>query len=151
MCPLFGRCPSPFLYRPLLLSSPRDGPLFRNFGAHRSQPRVGALRYAPFRPAPPLPTHRSCAFLSLGLYFALFSGCVKVLYNKRRRRGGGNHRLILVSTTLFVLITWVRCLPARSCFPFINPYSIWSSISFDCTLPSKGVRPIKERISTLNG
>ncbi|KAF8472284.1 hypothetical protein DFH94DRAFT_767863 [Russula ochroleuca] len=41
-----------------------------------------------------------------GLYFSLFASCVKVLYNKRRRRGGGNYRLILVSTTLFVLITW---------------------------------------------
>lgn len=43
-----------------------------------------------------------------GMYFALFVGCIKVLYNKRRRRAGGNHRLILVSTTLFTLITWVR-------------------------------------------
>jgi hypothetical protein len=41
-----------------------------------------------------------------GLYVSLFAGCVSVLYNKRRRRGGGNYRLILVSTTLFVLITW---------------------------------------------
>ncbi|KAH9990778.1 hypothetical protein BJV77DRAFT_1011183 [Russula vinacea] len=41
-----------------------------------------------------------------GLYVSLFASCVKVLYNKRRRRGGGNYRLILVSLTLFALITW---------------------------------------------
>ncbi|KAF8502711.1 hypothetical protein F5888DRAFT_1114413 [Russula emetica] len=41
-----------------------------------------------------------------GFYVSLFVGCVSVLYSKRRRRGGGNYRLILVSATLFVLITW---------------------------------------------
>lgn len=43
----------------------------------------------------------------LGMYFALFADCVKVLCHKRRRRAGGNHRLILVSVSLFILITWV--------------------------------------------
>ena len=114
MCPLLGRCPSPpFLHRPLLSPS-RDGPLFRNFGAHRSQSRVGALRYALLVRRLITP-HTDRAFLS-GLYFALFADCVKVLYNKRRRRAGGNHRLILVSTTLFVLITWVRCLSLDPAF-----------------------------------
>jgi hypothetical protein len=41
-----------------------------------------------------------------GLYVSLFAACVSVLYNKQRRRGGGNYRLILVSSTLFILITW---------------------------------------------
>ncbi|KAI9435628.1 hypothetical protein BJY52DRAFT_695884 [Lactarius psammicola] len=41
-----------------------------------------------------------------GVYLVLFVGCIKVLISKRRRRAGGNVRLILVSSTLFVLITW---------------------------------------------
>jgi hypothetical protein len=41
-----------------------------------------------------------------GVYLVLFAGCIKVLINKRRRRAGGNVRLVLISSTLFVLITW---------------------------------------------
>ncbi|KAH9979197.1 hypothetical protein BJV74DRAFT_858521 [Russula compacta] len=41
-----------------------------------------------------------------GVYFVLFTGCIRVLYSKRRQRGGGNHRLIIVSSVLFILITW---------------------------------------------
>ncbi|KAI0298786.1 hypothetical protein B0F90DRAFT_1731074 [Multifurca ochricompacta] len=41
-----------------------------------------------------------------GIYVVLFAGCVKVLFSKRRRRAGGNYRLIIVSSVLFVLITW---------------------------------------------
>lgn len=54
-----------------------------------------------------------------GFYISLFAGCVTVLYNKQRRRGGGNYRLILVSITLFVLVTWVRPSLRRFHFPFI--------------------------------
>lgn len=87
--------------------------------------------------------------ISSGLYVSLFAGCVGVLYNKRRRRGGGNYRLILVSTILFVLITWVRPSLRRShLFPIHSLHSIWSSTSFVCTSPSMGVRQIKERINT---
>ncbi|KAI0280918.1 hypothetical protein BGY98DRAFT_914040 [Russula aff. rugulosa BPL654] len=41
-----------------------------------------------------------------GFYVSLFASCVSVLYTKRRRRSGNNYRLILVSATLFLLITW---------------------------------------------
>jgi hypothetical protein len=153
MYPLFGRCPSPFLPRLLLLlvhlSRPRHAPLFRNFRAHRSQSRVGALWYVSLaRRLIVAPIDLAFAFLLSGLYCTLFAGCVKVLYNKRRRSRGGNHRLILVSITLFVLITWVRLPPCVDHTFHSSPYSIWSSISFDCTSPSKGVRQLMRRIFT---
>jgi len=47
-----------------------------------------------------------------GMYFALFAECVKVLCHKRRRTAGGNHRLILVSVSLFILITWHQIVDA---------------------------------------
>lgn len=47
-----------------------------------------------------------------GVYFVLFVGCIKVLISKRRRRAGGNLRLILVSSSLFVLITWHEVIDA---------------------------------------
>ena len=107
----FRRRPSPFLHCLLLvrLSYPRHAPLFRNFRAHRSQFRVGALWYVSLARRLIAPhTDFAFAFLLSGLYFSLFAGSVKVLDNKRRRSRGGSHRLILVSTTLFVLITWVH-------------------------------------------
>lgn len=104
------RRPSPFLPCLLLvhLSYPRNAPLFLNFRALRSHFRVGALWYVSLsRRLIAPPTDLAFAFLLSGLYCSLFAGCVKVLDNKRRRSQGGSHRLILVSTTLFVLITWV--------------------------------------------
>lgn len=47
-----------------------------------------------------------------GVYLVLFVGCIKVLISKRRRRSGGNIRLVLISSTLFVLITWHEIIDA---------------------------------------
>ncbi|KAF8261168.1 hypothetical protein EI94DRAFT_1833463 [Lactarius quietus] len=47
-----------------------------------------------------------CESVLYGVYLVLFADCVKVLIKKRRRRAGGNLRLILISVTLFMLITW---------------------------------------------
>ncbi|KAH9055687.1 hypothetical protein EDB87DRAFT_1761350 [Lactarius vividus] len=47
-----------------------------------------------------------------GVYLVLFVGCIKVLISKRRRRAGGNIRLVLISSTLFVLITWHEIIDA---------------------------------------
>ncbi|KAH9069647.1 hypothetical protein EDB83DRAFT_2373962 [Lactarius deliciosus] len=47
-----------------------------------------------------------------GVYLVLFVGCIKVLISKRRRRSGGNIRLVLISSTLFVLITWHEVIDA---------------------------------------
>jgi hypothetical protein len=90
--------------RHLLYIPPNDAPHFRKRRAHRPQSRGRPLRSVPL----PLLLISHSPSISSGLYVSLFAGCVSVLYQKRRRRGGGNYRLILVSTTLFVLITWVR-------------------------------------------
>jgi hypothetical protein len=47
-----------------------------------------------------------------GVYLVLLTDCVKVLINKRRRRAGGNVRLILISASLFLLITWHQVIDA---------------------------------------
>ncbi|KAI9436014.1 hypothetical protein H4582DRAFT_1815857 [Lactarius indigo] len=47
-----------------------------------------------------------------GVYLVLFVGCIKVLISKRRRRAGGNIRLVLISSTLFILITWHEVIDA---------------------------------------
>ena len=105
------------LPRPLLYIPPNDAPHFRKRRAHRPQSRGRPLRSVPLA-LPLSPLLIVSLTVSSGLYVSLFAGCVSVLYNKRRRRGGGNYRLILVSTTLFVLITWVRpSLPRSRSFP----------------------------------
>ncbi|KAH9970118.1 hypothetical protein BGW80DRAFT_1333510 [Lactifluus volemus] len=51
-----------------------------------------------------------------GIYFVLFLACIKVLIGKRRRRSSGNYRLVIVSSVLFVLITWHEILDAVRLF-----------------------------------
>jgi hypothetical protein len=104
MNPLLGRCPSP----PSTALPPSHVSHLRKFRARRHQPRVRSIRSVPLLASPLLISHTT---IPSGLYLSLFAVCVGVLYNKRRRRGGGNYRLILVSGTLFVLITWVRLPP----------------------------------------
>jgi hypothetical protein len=91
------------LPRPLLYIPPSHVPHFRKCRNRRSQSRGCPLWSVPLIPLPV-----ASLTISPGLYVSLFAACVSVLYNKQRRRGGGNYRLILVSTTLFILITWVR-------------------------------------------
>jgi hypothetical protein len=47
-----------------------------------------------------------------GVYLVLLTDCIKVLINKRRRRAGGNVRLIVISASLFLLITWHEAIDA---------------------------------------
>jgi len=51
-----------------------------------------------------------------GVYLVLFADCVKVLINKRRRRAGGNLRLVVISSSLFLLITWHEIIDAIRLF-----------------------------------
>ncbi|KAI0249425.1 hypothetical protein BJV78DRAFT_693838 [Lactifluus subvellereus] len=51
-----------------------------------------------------------------GIYVVLFAACVKVLCSKRRRRAGGNYRLVIVSSVLFILVTWHEIIDAIRLF-----------------------------------
>ena len=87
-------------------------------------------------------SHSACRpSLSLqGVYLVLFADCVKVLINKRRRRAGGNVRLILISSTLFILITWVR-LFSRTLIP--PPRSDWLLLSMKFSMPFVSTWPTR--------